>query len=267
MLAELIRLTTSDGLSHPGAFYAAKSAEPVPLGVVIVHGLTGSFVGEIETALPPLLAEAGYSTLVFNNRGTGIVGGATELFAGCIPDIRAAIDWMETRGFSRIALFGHSKAGAKVAYYMVKTSDPRVTGLSVLSPVDSAHDTIHWQAPQFGKRNPSAWLERVKALAARGKGDVLFAKPTWPYLLSAATAADHLALTDDTTLDNLAALRLPILAACGSLELDWCKTVAALLPEPPPGYRVAVIDGADHVYTGHEKEMADLMIGWMKTLI
>jgi alpha/beta superfamily hydrolase len=262
MLAELIRLNTSDGLSHPGAFYAAKSARPAPLGVVIVHGLTGSFVGEIETALPPLLAEAGYSTLVFNNRGTGIVGGATERFAGCIPDIRAAIDWMETRGFSQIALFGHSKAGAKVAYYLVKTGDPRVTGLSVLSPVDSAHDIIHCQAPQFGKRNPSAWLERVKTLA----GDVLFADRNWPYLMSAGTAADHLALTDDNTLDNLAALSLPILAACGSLELDWCKTVAALLREPPPGYRVAVIEGADHVYTGHEKEMADLMIDWMNTL-
>jgi len=266
MLAELVRITTSDGLKHFGALYPARGDRPSTLGVVIVHGMTGSFIGEIESALPPLLSEGGYTTLVFNNRGTGLLGAATEKFTDCIADIRAALDLMEARGFSRVALFGHSKAGAKVAYYMAQTGDPRVVGLSVLSPVTNIHDIPRHFAHQFGKRNPEGWLERVQKLAARGKGNTLFADRNWPYLMSAGTAAEHLSLQGDETLENLARLRLPILAACGSLELDWCQVVARLRQSPPAGYRVEVVEGADHVYTGREQALADLMMAWMKSL-
>ncbi len=266
MLAELVRLTTSDGLNHFGAVYPARAPKPSPLGVVMVHGMTGSFIGEIESALPPILAEAGYTTLVFNNRGTGFLGAATEHFAGCIPDIRAAIDLMEARGFARVALFGHSKAGPKVTYYLTQTGDPRVTALGVLSPASSVHEVPRWVAGQFGGRNPQRWLERVQKLAARGKGAQLFLSRDWPYMISAGTVADHLNTTGDVTLENLARLKLPILAACGSMEIEWCTPVRTLLEGAPAGTRVGVIEGADHVYTGKEKEMAALMIDWLNSL-
>jgi len=280
MLAELVRLTTEDGLAHYGAIYPARGGvypskggtrpaqdgNAAALGVVMVHGMTGSFIGEIESALPPMLAEAGFSTLVFNNRGHDLMGAATELFSGCIADIRAGLDLMEARGFSRLALFGHSKAGAKVAYYMAQTGDPRVAGLGVLSPVSSVHEIPTWLSGQFGKRDPQAWLKRVQALVERGKDDTFFSDRSWPYLISAATAAEHLATSGDDTRENLAGLRLPILAACGSLELDWCQVVANLLTDTPAGYRVELIEGGDHVYTGREQAMADLMVDWLRTL-
>jgi pimeloyl-ACP methyl ester carboxylesterase len=266
MLAELIRLNTSDGLTHYGAFYQPPSGAANPLGVVLVHGLTGSFVGEIESALPPLLAEAGFATLVANNRGTGIVGGASETLDGCIPDIRAAIDLMEARGFKRIALFGHSKAGAKVPYYLIKTGDRRVSALGVLSPVSSFHDIPVWFAEQFGGRRKETWLERARERVAKGKGESFLTSADWPFLISAKTAVDHAEATGDDVLENLGRIRLPRLAACGSKELDWCTVVARLMISPLSGCRTEVIDGADHVYTGREKQLAELMVEWMGTV-
>jgi pimeloyl-ACP methyl ester carboxylesterase len=266
MLAELVRITTSDGLKHFGAIYPAKKKHPAPLGVIMVHGMTGSFIGEIESAVPPFLAEAGYTTLVVNNRGTGFMGAATEHFEGCIADIGAAIDLMEARGFARVALFGHSKAGPKVSHYLAQTGDPRVAALGALSPASSVHEMPLWFSPQFGKRNPQRWLERAQALAAKGKGDTMFASKLWPFFVSAGTVADHLATSGDTTLENLSKVRVPVLAACGSLELEWCTVVTSLQAQAPAGFRVEVVEGADHVYTGREKDLADLMAGWMNKL-
>jgi len=264
MLAELVRLETSDGLAHYGAFY--PSGQPSALGVVLVHGMTGSFVGEIESAVPPMLAAAGLPVLVANNRGHGFLGAATETVAGVLPDIGAAIDWMQARGFARIVLIGHSKGGGKVSYYLNRTHDPRVVALGLLSPVASFHQMPVWLSVQFDPKDAPRWLKKAKKLAAKGKGERLFTDSAWPYLVSAGTLADHAAAEGDDVLDNLAQVRIPVLAACGSLELDWCTVVATLRSGAPAGFRVAVIEGADHVYTGKERELADLIETWVKGL-
>jgi alpha-beta hydrolase superfamily lysophospholipase len=265
MLAELIKLQTSDGLSHFGAFYPAEK-NPQPLAAVMVHGMTGSFVGEIEGSVPQMLAQAGFATVVANNRGHGILGAATEPFAGCIPDIQAALDFAQARGFKRIALFGHSKGGTKVAYYMTQTADPRVAGLGVLSPAGATNNVPTFFAPQFGARNPEAWIKRAKRQAKQGKAETIYASNKWPFLMSAGMIAEHTNITGDNVLENLPKISVPVLAACGSQELDWC-IVAKLLREPPAGMMVEVVEGADHVYTGREVQLADLMIRWMKTLV
>jgi alpha-beta hydrolase superfamily lysophospholipase len=264
MLAELVRLTTSDGKTHYGAFYPAE--QPSALGVVLVHGMTGSFVGEIESAVPPMLAAAGLPTLAANNRGNGLLGAATETVAGVLPDIAAAIDALQARGFARIVLIGHSKGGAKVSYYMTQTKDPRIVALGLLSPGASFHFTPAWLAAQFSPKDAQHWLKKAKKLAAKGKGERIFTDSAWPYLVSAGTLADHAAAVDDDVLDNLTRVRVPVLAACGSLELDWCTVVATLRSGAPDGFRVAVVAGADHVYTGKERELADLIIAWVKGL-
>jgi alpha-beta hydrolase superfamily lysophospholipase len=264
MLAELVRLTTSDNKTHFGAFYPAE--QPSSIGVVLVHGMTGSFVGEIESAVPPLLAAAGLPTLVANNRGHGMLGAATETVDGVLPDIAAAIDALQARGFVRIVLIGHSKGGVKVSTYMTQTRDPRVVALGLLSPAASFHAMPAWLAAQFSPKDAQHWLNKAKKLAAKGKGARLFTDSAWPYLVSAATLADHAAAEGDDVLENLVRVRVPVLAACGSLELDWCTVVATLRSGAPAGFRVAVIAGADHVYTGKERELADLIISWVQGL-
>ncbi len=264
MLAELVRLTTSDGKIHYGAFYPADL--PSSVGVVLVHGMTGSFVGEIESAVPPMLAAAGLPTLVANNRGHGLLGAATETVGGVLPDIAAAIEAMQARGFARIVLIGHSKGGVKVATYMTQTRDPRIVALGLLSPAASFHQMPVWLASQFSPKDAQHWLKKAKKLAAKGKGERIFTDNAWPYLVSANTLADHAAVEGDDVLENLTHITLPVLAACGSLELDWCTVVATLRSGAPRGFRVEVVAGADHVYTGKERVLADLILDWVKGL-
>jgi pimeloyl-ACP methyl ester carboxylesterase len=263
MLAELITLETTDGLTHYGALYGPTAAGRRSLAVVMVHGMTGSFIGEIESALPPMLSRAGYACLVANNRGRGFLGTATERFAGALPDVGACIDFMAARGFEHIALLGHSRGGIKVAYYMAQRHDPRVIALVLLSPADSLRTIAEQFGPmQGGKR----WLSRVRVMVAEGRGEEILTCSEWPYLLSAASLLDSYNAQGDVVSENLKSIRVPVFAACGEKEIDWCTVVAHLTANPPSGYTVYVIPNADHVYTGEEAELARRLVAWLDAI-
>jgi pimeloyl-ACP methyl ester carboxylesterase len=263
MLAELITLKTADGLTHYGALYGAARGKRRSPAVVLVHGMTGSFIGEIESALPPMLARAGYVCLVANNRGHEFYGTATELFAGVLPDVGAAIDFMAGRGFERMALVGHSRGGIKVAYYMAQRADPRVVALGLLSPADSVRTIARQLGPLLGGKQ---WLSRVEGLVAEGHGDTMLTCSQWPYMLSAASLLDSYNAQGDVVSENLQSMRVPLFAACGEKEIDWCTVVAGLCADPPPGATVHIIPRADHVYTGEEAELARRLIAWLDGL-
>jgi pimeloyl-ACP methyl ester carboxylesterase len=263
MLAELITLHTSDNLTHFGALYGPARGRRRDLAVVLVHGMTGSFVGEIESALPPMLARAGYACLVANNRGHEFYGTATELFAGVVPDVGAALDFIAGRGFERIALVGHSRGGVKAAYAMAQRPDPRVVALGLLSPAASVSGIARQIGPLFGGRR---WQARARALVEEGRGDTILSCSQWPYMLSAASLLDGFNAKGDDVSANLKSIRLPVFAACGEKEIDWCTVVARLAADPPPGYTVHVIPRADHVYTGEEAELARRLIAWLSTI-
>jgi pimeloyl-ACP methyl ester carboxylesterase len=263
VLAELITLHTSDGLTHYGALYGAARGKRRHLAVVLVHGMTGSFIGEIESALPPMLVRGGYACLVANNRGHEFYGTATERFAGILPDVGAAIDFMAARGFERIALVGHSRGGVKVAYTMAQRADPRVVALGLLSPADSVRTIARQIGPLLGGKR---WLSRVRALVDEGRGDTMLTCTQWPYMLSAASLLDSYAAEGDDVSANLKSIRVPVFAACGETEIDWCTVVARLTADPPPGYTVHVIPRADHVYTGEEAELARRLVAWLDTI-
>ncbi len=261
MLAELIKLQTTDGLTHYGALYHAE--KPKQIAVVLVHGLTGRFVGEVESALPPLLAAAGYSCLVANNRGNGFMGAATENFSGCLPDIESALDLMQARGFHRIALLGHSKGGVKVTYYMAQKKDPRVAALGILSPASNVHEIYRRLASM---ENPDHFIEQAKKLVEEGKGETILHLDNWPFFVSAGTVWDHHTAIGDDVLDLLPSIPLPTLAVCGELELDWCQVVATLQKAPPKNYHIHVVPCADHVYTGCESRLGKIVVEWLDSL-
>jgi len=269
VLAELIKLTTSDGLQHFGAIYHARdytSRAEKPVGVVLVHGYTGTFTGEVEGALPPMLAAAGYTTLVANNRGAGILGAARERFEGCVPDIRAAIDLMADRGYGRIILLGHSKGGVKAAYYLAQTGDPRVIALGLLSPASGAREIGDLNRRLIGGDQSDAWYEEVERIVAAGQEEALYAMPTWPYLATAGMIVDHARRRDADLAALLPGFNLPVLAMCGGAELNWCVVVANLKKQPPAGYTVRTVRGADHVYAAKEKELGRAVVRWLNGL-
>lgn len=108
---------------------------PKPRGaVVLLHPhpqFGGSMDNHVVLALEEALAPA-FATLRFNFRGVGGSEGVFDGGKGETDDARAALDFLEGRGFRKVAVAGYS-FGAWVAARLA-ASDPRVEAVALVSP-------------------------------------------------------------------------------------------------------------------------------------
>jgi alpha-beta hydrolase superfamily lysophospholipase len=131
MKTTLYKVLTEDSLELPGLLYEPET--PTQKVLVHVHGMAGNFYeNKFLDVIAETLTSNGIAFYVFNNRGTEFIkdmykvgkekrevirlGDTYEKFEDCLIDIKAAIDFVESKGFNNIHLSGHSLGGPKVAY-------------------------------------------------------------------------------------------------------------------------------------------------------
>lgn len=116
----------------------ARPQQAAELGIVVVVGGPQTRVGSHRqfTLLSRALAAAGYPVLRFDYRGMGDSTGGQRDFEAVSPDIRAAIDALQTAcpAVTRVVLWGLCDAAAAALLYWDQTRDQRVTGLCLLNP-------------------------------------------------------------------------------------------------------------------------------------
>jgi pimeloyl-ACP methyl ester carboxylesterase len=90
---------------------------------VVVHGGGGDREGAVRHAR--MLAAEGYSVLGYDSRGRGESGGDHNAFGWYWDrDVRGAVDYLEQRGITKVAVLGLS-TGAEAAI-TAAASDPRI---------------------------------------------------------------------------------------------------------------------------------------------
>jgi pimeloyl-ACP methyl ester carboxylesterase len=203
------------------------------------------------------------------------VGGVLERFADCRYDIQAFLDVLARRAPGPVILQGHSHGALKAAYYLAQTADPRIVALILLSPSDD----LGVQRRKLGARFEAA-LDCARELLATGRPEALMPVKYFPDPLSAQTYLDtfgpdsplalaNVSQTDRKEFPELAAIRVPVLAAVGTVEEYFLGTPEAYLLALQArltgvsnftGY-VAV--GAPHNYLGHEAALARVIADWV----
>jgi pimeloyl-ACP methyl ester carboxylesterase len=146
-LVELLDARTSDGVTMSGALAEPSiPASGIPRfdAALMMHGAAATFYDGFYRNFSAALVDRGTATLRANNRGHDLVnrgdgrgrfmGVALEAIEDCGLDIRAWLDLLESRGYRRILLFGHSLGAIKSAYYLATERDSRVTGCVLASP-------------------------------------------------------------------------------------------------------------------------------------
>jgi pimeloyl-ACP methyl ester carboxylesterase len=225
------------------------------------------------------LAGEGYTVISGNNRGHDfgtmlrradgtavLAGGGWECFDESPRDVAAWITFAESLGFGRVALFGHSLGALKVVYYKALRQDGRVAGLVAGSPPLRA-----------GRSDPSL-VAQAERMVAEGRGRDLLAWGTSPagagthsaqtYLNRVRTGIDVYGL--DRPEPAVAKVRCPLLALYGTDEA-WVGGAADLEvikrnATAAGTVETAMIEGADHSYTGHERDVARVVDTWLGTL-
>jgi pimeloyl-ACP methyl ester carboxylesterase len=274
---ELVWTITEDRIRHEGVVIAPAGGDRHSFAVLWVHGLTGRFYESSAVGVGRGLATRGYTVVSGNNRGHdfGAVlnrgsqppllgGGAWELFDESPRDVLAWVNFVSNLGFAGVVLLGHSLGTLKVAYYQAQAQDPRVRGLIAASPPLRA-----------GRRDAEHEVLAAK-LVAEGRGmDLLPRNPDRP--INFNQSAQALLNRARTSLDvygwqnpdpAVARVRCPILAFLGTNE-EWVGTASDLdviRRNAKAAARVdtRMIEGADHVYTGQEDEVAALVAEWLQ---
>ena len=208
------------------------------------------------------------------------VGGMYEKLADSVADIRTWVDFAVGRGAKRVILQGHSHGAIKVTHYLTQTRDPRVCGLTLLSPSDD----MGIGRRDLGNKLFERLLDTAHALMHAGMGRQLLSVKELKYPVSAATFHDchnkdsitgifNMSRTDRKEFPELASVSVPVLMAVGSVEEAFVGAPQKYVADVEanlvncPSFTGAVIEGAPHNYLGSEAQLAGVLKKWLRLRI
>ena len=183
-----------------------------------------------------------------------VAGGMWEdLDAGDL-DIRAAVDWLTDRGYTRVVLSGHSSGGYYVARYCADPANlagAPIAARVLLSPVLShrTHLDAGWFADAAARERAEAEARR---LVAAGDGHRLIPIGYWYHAISAAALLQRVSEAPDIVETLLAASDLPLLMVGGARESRlpcWRDVYRRSTVERK---EFVVVPDAEHNYLGAE---------------
>jgi dipeptidyl aminopeptidase/acylaminoacyl peptidase len=128
-----------DGLKLPAAVLFPETKQPSP-ALCLCHGIPAGKYNPTEEGYPALaqrFCDAGFVTMIFNFRGTGLAEGNLDM-AGWTRDLSAVVDFiydLREVDKSRLCLLG-SSAGAAVSVYTA-ANDTRISAVATFAcPAD-----------------------------------------------------------------------------------------------------------------------------------
>jgi len=289
--AELVRIEAGDGLELVG-LYAAPEGGTARRAILHTHGLAGNFYENrfIADVCAAVLAK-GLAFLVTNNRGhdyrsdnlrgwgletTYEPGGATmDIFEDCVHDLAGGARFLAERGHEQVYFEGHSLGCCKTVYYLSEVGDPRCAGLVLISPPEMYGLQDSRADGELGEL-----LKTSRALIAEGKGDTLlevgrsvpYTATTFVSMFGDPSVTDIFPLRNgrDGDFRRLASIDKPVLVTYGDVEEAVNIPVddaAALMKEMAigsPRVETLIVRGGNHVYWGHEEELAGAIAAFVE---
>lgn len=296
MNPKFVEFSTSDGLLLPGLLYEAKGSKKV---VIYLHGNGSSsvFYDEAEKrGLPEQVNTKGVSFLKFNNRGAHIIkklnvkkgkeverlkyGCAFEIIKECILDIDSAVKFLQGLGYNEFYLAGASTGANKICVYnYYKPQNVFKKYILICGGDDTG---IYYSI--LGDKKFWKLLNDSKEKIAIGKGEDLI-KPLLPNEIFSYKGFYDIAnpdgdyncfpfsevlgkakLSKKPLFRYFKTIKTPSLVIYGEKdEYAWGEVskVVEILKRYQPKFDYRIIEGADHGFTGKNKELTDAITKWL----
>jgi len=266
-----------DGLLLSG-FCCFPRRKPTPKrGILFVHGTRGNaLVG--AGFLGPFLAQSGYMSFCIDKRNSGI-NYETSLFDESIHDLQGGIDALATMGMREIILVGHSLGAIEVAFYMSQRQDPRVRAV-VLSgtPADTSSSTVSSIRTEDGLSKQTVYARLVddaRALVKVGEANR-------PMVIGTTGDGNYMTISAESFLSYrgpetncravkwVGSIKVPILLLAHEItHLGVSPSESAAIKELIQGsgrVDMSTVSGADHFYSGREREAAETVRKWLESI-
>lgn len=274
MRLELISFAASDGHPLDGLVYQPEQGAR-GLAALLVHGKTHNFYSGPGRILPPYLTEVGVSCLAMNRRGHDLgsvrtgrdaYGGCWETYADSQRDIAGGLAELRRRGFERAVMVGHSFGGITTAAYAADHPH-ELAALALLSAGTGGPDYL-LQVSERGMLAGTRHAEvaaLARRMAAGGRGRELIAVPAWWYAISPESWLD-LERNVPVTAESVRRTTCPVLALRGTLEPREMYPAEEIAAAAGARATFALIEGADHFYTGVEASLGRVVQDWIAAI-
>lgn len=273
MHADIVDVTTTDGIPLSGAYFASKTDNAFAIDALIYfHGDGGNFYGKLLMQLGDLASSNGLAFLAANRRGhdiiaNGVRGGALQGYAyesvsDSPTDYTAWIEFLLSKGHRNIAIAGHSGGAVRATYAQALKHYANVGAVVSVSPGEYNHEKV---TSLHKDKFPSAYLKAQADILKNRPESLLRPGIPWGSTWTARAFVDcfnadnrysvsaHAANTGVPTLYVFGGKESEI---GGEEELPVCGLAMRTLKELAyPHTVVKVVPGANHGYAGREAQL------------
>jgi pimeloyl-ACP methyl ester carboxylesterase len=296
MKPAFVDFKTKDGLTLPGLLYRGKKDKAV---VIYLHGNGSTSVFYDEENHQPLvsaLAKKNISILYFNNRGAHIIkrltvrrgkkeererfGMAYEKIKECVFDIDGAIAFLKKQGYKTFYLAGASTGANKICvynYYKPKNNIKKYILLCGGDDTGIYYDVLgkktFWKLLKEAKKKIKAKhgeeiiKEILPDLIFSYKGFYDIANPDGDYnCFPYYEMFRKVELSTRSLFRYFTSIKKPSLVVYGDHdEFVWgdVSRAVAVLKGYRPEFDYRIIEGADHRFSNHGRELAKIIAEWL----
>lgn len=288
---ELINFMATDGVNLEGILYKALSNISEKI-ILSVHGMTSNCFKNRDIEIAKKANEKGIDYFAFNNRGSEIVkyieketegqpakelaGTAYEDVLEGYEDIVGAIIKLKELGYKNIYLQGHSLGCTKIVYTyneLINNDETEILenikGVILLSLVD-----IPMALKVYLRDNFKQYLDYAEKLEHKNKIYEMMPRESFIHPISVKSflryARDNKDIDfanygKDNELEKLNNIQVPLFMRWGNdnemivQQADELSTMVNNIITNE-NKNIDYIDGANHSYTGKEKELAEQIV-------
>lgn len=288
---ELINFMATDGVNLEGILYKASSNISEKI-ILSVHGMTSNCFKKRDIEIAKKANEKGIDYFAFNNRGSEIVkyieketegqpakelaGTAYEDVLGGYEDIVGAIIKLKELGYKNIYLQGHSLGCTKIVYTyneLINNDETEILenikGVILLSLVD-----IPMALKVYLRDNFKQYLDYAEKLEHENKIYEMMPRESFIHPISVKSflryARDNKDIDfanygKDNELEKLNKIQVPLFMRWGNdneMIIQQADELSTMVNNiiTNENKNIDYIDGANHSYTGKEKELAEQIV-------
>lgn len=288
---ELINFMATDGVNLEGILYKASSNISEKM-ILSVHGMTSNCFKNRDIEIAKKANEKGIDYFVFNNRGSEIVkyleketegqpakelaGTAYEDVLEGYEDIVGAIIKLKELGYKNIYLQGHSLGCTKIVYTyneLINNDETEILenikGVILLSLVD-----IPMALKVYLRDNFKQYLDYAEKLEHENKIYEMMPRESFIHPISVKSflryARDNKDIDfanygKDNELEKLNNIQVPLFMRWGNdneMIIQQADELSTMVNNiiTNENKNIDYIDGANHSYTGKEKELAEQIV-------
>ena len=288
---ELINFMATDGVNLEGILYKASSNISEKI-ILSVHGMTSNCFKKRDIEIAKKANEKGIDYFAFNNRGSEIVkyieketegqpakelaGTAYEDVLEGYEDIVGAIIKLKELGYKNIYLQGHSLGCTKIVYTyneLINNDETEILenikGVILLSLVD-----IPMALKVYLRDNFKQYLDYAEKLEHENKICEMMPRESFIHPISVKSflryARDNKDIDfanygKDNELEKLNNIQVPLFMRWGNdneMIIQQADELSTMVNNiiTNENKNIDYIDGANHSYTGKEKELAEQIV-------